>query len=217
MSRCMPFFRRSCLSLQYTNKLKALRHLLSCGLEIILGASQCPVHWLVATDDVVGCFLRYILLTMRPPQVAPKASVFSLDLIVHEVAHDTARVACNLPGDNPAIACRFLDYPLIFIRPRCKQREKHTIKFNIGKSCALAEVKACLKDSLQHVRPNPCTWFQLGIKLDVAPAESYKHTHVAAGTFVCTVVRLYAAFTSHSCCCWGNTYAARSCWEQQAR
>lgn len=97
------------------------------------------------------CFTRETYCTsMRPP----KASVFSLDVVVHDVWHEAGCVAGSLAGDNLAIACRFLDYPLIFIRPRSKKRENQTIKFNNGKSCALSEEKACLKDSLQQVRPD---------------------------------------------------------------
>lgn len=96
---------------------------------------------------------------MRPPT---KASVFSLDVIVHDVTHEAECVAGSLARDNLAIACRFLDYPLFFIRPRSKQRDHKTIKFNNGKSCALSEVKTRLKDSLQQVRlQNPDSWPRL--------------------------------------------------------
>jgi hypothetical protein len=92
-----------------------------------------------------------VSLNVSPTMRAAKASVFSLDVIVHDVTHETGHDTGSFAGNSLAIACRFLDYPLIFIRPRSEQRQGQTAKFNNGKSCALSEVKTCLKDSLQQV------------------------------------------------------------------
>lgn len=123
---------------------------------------------------------------MRPPS---KASVFSLDVLVHDVTHEAGCVADSLERDSLAIACRFLDYPLIFIRPRSQQRDRQTIKFNNGKSCALSEVKACLKNSLQQVRPfNPDSWPRLNNTVDY-PAPALLKMYICIRRYPCT------------CCC----------------
>lgn len=91
-----------------------------------------------------------VLFNMRPPQ----ASIISLDVIIDDVTLQDGYGASCVASERLAIACRFLDYPLLFIHPRSKQQEGRRIKFNTGKSCALSEVSASLEDSLQHVCPS---------------------------------------------------------------
>ena len=83
--------------------------------------------------------------------------LFAFNVFVHGVRQEggTAKPASSVA---PALACRFLDYPAVFIqpqRPLVLSADKHAILFRAGKSCLLQEQEAQLQGLVQQVQASP--------------------------------------------------------------